>query len=169
MGGLQTRRAALRRYVGLARQKTSTNRRTMPGFRMPWPGSWRLARFLPLRDPARAVLLAQQSVINAPKDDFQTTFGVAHHRAGNWKEAVAALEKSLAKNGSHTGVDCFFLAMAHWRLGEPGQARKYHAQAMEWMGKNDPDDDELRRFRAEADELLGIGKPPAEANSPSRP
>ena len=46
--------------------------------------------------------------------------------------------------------------MAHWQLGDPGQARKWYDQAARWVENNASDDDELRRFRAEAAELLKI-------------
>jgi hypothetical protein len=55
------------------------------------------------------------------------------------------------------GFDWFFLAMAHGQLGEKEQAHKWYAKAMQWMDKNKPQDEELRRFRAEASALLGIG------------
>jgi hypothetical protein len=53
-------------------------------------------------------------------------------------------------------LDFFFLAMAHWQLGEKDEARKYYDKAVAWMDKNKPDDEELRRFRAEAAALLGV-------------
>ena len=46
--------------------------------------------------------------------------------------------------------------MAHWQLGDKNQARKWYDQAVAWMDKNQPKDDELRRFRAEAEELLKV-------------
>jgi hypothetical protein len=52
--------------------------------------------------------------------------------------------------------DGFFLTMAHWQLGHKTEARKWYDQAVHWMEKNKPKDDELRRFRAEAEELLQI-------------
>jgi hypothetical protein len=48
--------------------------------------------------------------------------------------------------------------MAHGRRGDAGRARKWYDQAVEWMEKNQPKDDELRCLRAEAAALLGIGK-----------
>ena len=46
--------------------------------------------------------------------------------------------------------------MAHWQLGEKEAARKWYDQAVAWMDKNQPNNEELRRFRAEAAELLGV-------------
>ena len=60
----------------------------------------------------------------------------------------------LRKGGdSH---DWFFLAMAHWQLGQKDEARKWHDQAVAGMEKRAPQNEELTRFRAEAAQLLGI-------------
>ena len=48
----------------------------------------------------------------------------------------------------------FFLAMAHWQVGEKDKARQWYAKAVAWMDKNKPTDAELTRFRAEAKALL---------------
>jgi hypothetical protein len=61
------------------------------------------------------------------------------------------------RNGGDS-FDWFFLAMAHWQLGDKDQARKWYGQALAWMEKNQPNDDELRRFRSEAEEVLGLKK-----------
>lgn len=50
----------------------------------------------------------------------------------------------------------FFLAMAHQQLGEKQQAREWYDRATEWMDKNEPKNEELRCFRAEAFELLKL-------------
>ena len=50
--------------------------------------------------------------------------------------------------------------MAHWQLGDKKQARQWYDKAVSWMDKNKPQDDELRRFRAEAEALLGIPEKP---------
>ena len=46
--------------------------------------------------------------------------------------------------------------MAHWQVGEKEQARKEYRQAVQWMEKHQPQNEELRRFRAEAAKLLGV-------------
>ena len=38
------------------------------------------------------------------------------------------------------------------------QARNWYDKAVAWMVKNQPQDEELRRFRVEAEELLGVTK-----------
>jgi hypothetical protein len=62
----------------------------------------------------------------------------------------------LGKGGN--SFDWYFLAMAHWQLGKKDESRKWYDQAVEWMEKNQPKNEELRRFRAEAAELLGFEK-----------
>src|SRR5262249_53002423 len=92
----------------------------------------------------------------APKEGtYWNTLGAAYHRVGNWGQAVAALEKSLKFQGDNS-FDLFFLAMARWQLGEKEQARKSFDQAVQWMDKYAPQNEELRRFRSEAEELLGV-------------
>jgi len=114
------------------------------------------------RDPKRAVELANKAVELEPKDgNHWNTLGVAQYRAGDWKAAIAALEKSneLLK-GNDLSFNAFFLAMAHWQLGNKDEARKWYDQAVGWMAKNKPQDEELSRFRAEAETLLKIETKP---------
>jgi tetratricopeptide (TPR) repeat protein len=115
-----------------------------------------------LRDPARAVELAEKALTLAPGEGhIWTDLGQAKYRAGDWKGAIEALQKAIELNKrwrfSEKG---FFLAMAHWQLGHKDQARQWHKEAVEWMDKNRPDwvAEALRRYRAEAEELMGIGK-----------
>jgi hypothetical protein len=85
--------------------------------------------------------------------------GWAHYRAGDWKASIEALEKSCALQVNPKGGDAsrwFFLAMAHWQLGDKDKARMWFDQAAEWTDKKQPKNEELRRFRAEAAELMGI-------------
>jgi tetratricopeptide (TPR) repeat protein len=129
------------------------------------------------RDSGTALRFAQKAVELAPTvGNHWNTLGAAHYRAGEWKAAVEALSKSdeLLK-GQKLGFRAFFLAMAHWQLGEKDKARQWYEKAVQWMEKNLPKNEELRRFRAEAAELLGIEahpaeqekkKPPAEGPSP---
>jgi hypothetical protein len=50
--------------------------------------------------------------------------------------------------------------MALWQLGAREEARTWYDRARPWVQKNAPPNDELRRFRAEAEALLGIKKEP---------
>src|SRR5262249_45393824 len=119
--------------------------------------AWRLAtcKDAKLRDPGRAVQLAKEATTLAPKAaTYWTTLGVAHYRAGHWKVSIEALEKSRELKKDHSS-GYFFLAMAHWQLGNKEETRKWFDKAVQWMEKNQPKNEELRRFRAEAAKLLG--------------
>jgi Flp pilus assembly protein TadD len=120
--------------------------------------AWLLATCadLKLRDPKRAVELAKKAVEIARKEwAGWNTLGAAHYGAGNWKESVTALEKSMELRKGGDSFDWFFLAMAQWQLGEKDQARQWYDRAVQWMNKNQPQNEELVRFRTAA-KLLGI-------------
>jgi WD40 repeat protein len=123
--------------------------------------AWRLATCAEphLRNPARALELARRAVTLAPDEgDFWNTLGAAHYRAGNWTAAAAALHKSIDLRRGGNSFDWFFLALAQWQLGQKDEARKRYDQAVAWMTKYAPHDEDLTRVRAEAAELLGIAK-----------
>ena len=90
---------------------------------------------------------------------FWNTLGVADYRAGQWKDAVEALEKSLQLQKDNAW-DLFFLAMAHWQLGEREAARDDYRKGVAWMEEQKCEDAALVGFRAEAAELLGISVKP---------
>jgi tetratricopeptide (TPR) repeat protein/serine/threonine protein kinase len=107
------------------------------------------------RDPRRAVELAKRAIHLGPKNgNYWNTLGLAQYRAGCFQEAVAALEKSMALRNGGNSFDWFFLAMAHWQLGDKDQARQWYDRAVRWMETNAPQNDELRRFRTEAAQLM---------------
>jgi WD40 repeat protein len=111
------------------------------------------------RDPGRSLELAQKIVRLTPwQGNAWNTLGVAHYRAGDWKAAVAALEKSMELRKGGDGADWFVLAMAHWQLSDKKDARTWYDRAVRWMEKNQPKNEELGRFRMEAEELLKIEK-----------
>ena len=111
-----------------------------------------------IRDEERGLELATLSIRLAPRDsDFWNTLGIAYYRAGNWEEAVNALQKSMELGKGGDVVDWLFLAMAHWRLGHKDEARKWYDQAADDGAEPiGPLRGTLPRFRAEAAELLGV-------------
>jgi tetratricopeptide (TPR) repeat protein len=138
-----------------------------------------------VRNPARAVELARDVVQKAPEKKFAwNTLGAAYSRAGDWNNAISALERSMDMGyGGGVAHDFFFLAMAHWQLGKAAgsgqgaggegekttapeqarhrqEARKWYDRGVAWMETHQPKNEELMRFRAEAAELLGIKEPP---------
>jgi tetratricopeptide (TPR) repeat protein len=115
-------------------------------------------------DPARAVALARKAVELAPKGEgFYNTLGVACYRAGDEKAALAALQKSVELTSGGYAADWLVLAMTHQKLGNRAEARKWYDQAAGWLEKNaqrlgPQDAEEVRRFRGEAEEVLGLNK-----------
>jgi tetratricopeptide (TPR) repeat protein len=127
-----------------------------------------LARYLAtcpdprFRDASQAVDLARKVATKTPNDGaIWNTLGVALYRAGDWQSAVTALEKGMSLRQGEGSGDWFFLAMAHWRLGNKEQARQWHERALRWMAEHRPKDIELGRARAEAARLLHSSDPPA--------
>jgi tetratricopeptide (TPR) repeat protein len=107
------------------------------------------------RDPPRAVELAKKAVELQPQERiYLIVLGAAQYRAGDWKAAKATLEKSTALGQGGDAFAWFFLAMAHWQLDQKEDARRWCGQAVEWMERNNKHNSDLRRFRAEAEELM---------------
>ena len=104
-----------------------------------------------------AVELAKQAVELAPEDGLcWNTFGVAHYRAGQWRDALTALERSTELRKGGDSLDWYFLAMTHQKLGHIDTASDWYDKAVAWMEKNQPSNEELGRFRKEATMLLKI-------------
>ena len=113
-------------------------------------------------DRERAVAFAKRAVELRPDvaNDW-SNLGVAQYRAGNFTDAVAALERAARQKGDGDLYHKCFLAMAYWRLGRRDQARQSYDRCVEWMAKRPAAKNaELRRFRAEAAALLGITEAP---------
>jgi Flp pilus assembly protein TadD len=109
-----------------------------------------------LRDAALAVRLAKKAVAARPlSGNYRNTLGVAHYRNGEDRAAVVELKTAMDLKSGGDSSDWFFLALAHQRSGERGEARAWFDRAVRWMDRHKPIDDELRRFRAEAEAMLG--------------
>ena len=93
---------------------------------------------------------------------------MAHYRRGRWQEAIDELTTAQELNPQGGGATRFFLAMAQWQLGQKEAARRCYGEAVEWMEKNKPQDDELRRFRAKAAELLGVTEEDPQSREPQQ-
>ncbi len=115
-----------------------------------------------LWDPTLAVELAEKALELDPAHSLAlNTLGVAYYRKGKWLKSIEKLNESLAaSNGTSGSSDYFFLAMANWQLGEKQEARDWLDQAKVWMNDNSPQNDELLRFRNEAEALIRAESPP---------
>jgi tetratricopeptide (TPR) repeat protein len=107
------------------------------------------------RDPAGAVALAVKTVeVDPTCSTYWNTLGAAHYRAGNPHATVDALNQAVALSNGGTAFDHLFLAMAHARLGNREEARRWFDLAMIEMDHYPPGHAELRRLRDEARSLV---------------
>jgi tetratricopeptide (TPR) repeat protein len=123
-----------------------------------------------LRDKGKAVVLAQvAATTNKDRAAAWTTLGVTHYQAGSWSEAVQAFERSLTLKDQNENDDFFFLAMAHWQLGNKEQARHWYDKTAQWMENYNLLNGDDHGFRREAEALLGIkDKPKGKKEEPPR-
>jgi tetratricopeptide (TPR) repeat protein len=124
--------------------------------------AWHLATVADsqLRDAATAVIHARKATELQPDNAmYRSNLGVALLRAGDYKAAVEALEKIEEMTKGNTRRSGFVLAMAYWHLDERQKSRQVDEQAARRMDENRQDDEDQRRFRNEAAQLLGIPLP----------
>ena len=90
---------------------------------------------------------------------FWNTLGVCSYRAGRWRTAIDALERSAQLFGdAGVGFNAMFLAMSYWKLGNHAEAERQYETAVRWMRDSQVADEELMRFWREAAEVLGARK-----------
>jgi tetratricopeptide (TPR) repeat protein len=156
----EQRQALAQRYTTLTRALIRAAVRRCPNEAQALNAlAWDLATATegPARDPAQALALARRCVALTPKDGTHwNTLGVACCRARRWKEAVEALTRSVELRQGGDAFDWFFLATAHHHLGNAREARAWYDRAVKWTQTNRPEDEELKRFRAEAAAALGV-------------
>jgi tetratricopeptide (TPR) repeat protein len=121
------------------------------------------------RNPRLAVELANQAIQGEPRfGNCWTALGAAQYREGKWQDARNAFEQALQLDMSgccggtfrwDDAINQFFLAMCCHQLAEPDQARKHYergVQSMKALKPRGEDVGQLRRIRAETEELLKI-------------
>ena len=119
--------------------------------------------FYPPRDASQAVRLAETAVKLAPEyRPHWQTLCIAQYRAGNWQEAVSAMQES-----EKVAVDWdlharLFAAMAYWQMDNKEEAQRLYHETVKKIEENQPLDEELNRFRAEAADSLQVTKEPEE-------
>jgi tetratricopeptide (TPR) repeat protein len=126
-----------------------------------------------VRNPREALQLTEGAVEAKPGDGANwNALGLAEYRSSDWDAAIRALERSVELRAGGDASDWLFLAMAHWQRGEKDKARHWYDKAETWLKQNAGDDKriswlardkpnewDLRRYRAEAAALLGVGGP----------
>jgi serine/threonine protein kinase len=115
------------------------------------------------RDPERAIELGPGCIAEAPGDKRPVVYlGIAHYRAGQWQRAVEVLTESVNLDPERVGegYDKFFLAAAHWRLGNREQARRVFQEAQEWWDRIKTDDEVLHIYHDEITALIESEDPP---------
>lgn len=120
-----------------------------------------------LRNLERGLGLVQRAVSIAPaKSTYQNTLGAAHYRLGQFREAAAALQRSLeASPGQSDAYNLYFLAMCLARLNEFDRARDCFEKAKRWQQSTRLNPYELReltRFCSEADGVISAALRAAE-------
>jgi serine/threonine protein kinase/tetratricopeptide (TPR) repeat protein len=109
------------------------------------------------RNPNRAIEAANRALQRDPTSiRAWQALGIAQYRAGSWQAALEALTKVGDLTDGGDSGEWFFIAMVQWQRGNKEEARRWYQQAVDWMQKHQPADAELRRFRAEAAELLEV-------------
>jgi serine/threonine protein kinase/tetratricopeptide (TPR) repeat protein len=109
-----------------------------------------------LRKPREAVTFAEKAVALVSGEwHFWTTLGAARYRAGAYKAAREAVEKAMALGGGGNSHEWFFLAMAHWKLGNSVESRHWYEKGLRWVvGNRSKETLQLGRLRREAEGLL---------------
>src|SRR5262249_1599545 len=118
----------------------------------------------PVADFQPLVRLEEQFVAKEPKNrHLVRALGMAHHRAGQYEEALRRLSESceLHPEGGNA-YDWFFLAMSHHHLGHADEARVWLEKATQWTEReakkdgNVPWDEQVVRgqMRREAEALI---------------
>jgi tetratricopeptide (TPR) repeat protein/tRNA A-37 threonylcarbamoyl transferase component Bud32 len=117
------------------------------------------------KDLSGAIVAYRKAIELNPKYvEAHSNLGAVHYRAGHGKDAVAALEESMKLRKGGSPYEWYFLAMAHWKLGDKKKAVAWYDRAVQRMAKNPHPNEILRGLHAEATALLGVKgkKGPAE-------
>jgi len=112
------------------------------------------------RDPGRAVASARKAVELAPDNGgfWNTRSAVACYGRATGPRRGRRWRNRCGCAGAVTAFDWFFLAMLHGQQGEAGRGRQVVPAGCRLDGEDGRGTEELRRFRAEAAELLGVSE-----------
>jgi len=92
---------------------------------------------VPLDDLATPLRISAQLVEHDPQNgQHLSTYGALLYRAARYEEAIDRLSAGATTgNPLEMAADWLFLAMAHHRLGHPGEARQWYEKAREWLAE----------------------------------
>jgi tetratricopeptide (TPR) repeat protein len=117
-------------------------------------------------NPEEAIKLAKTATRLAPQEPMGwISLGMACYRRQKWADARKALEQGL-KVGVPGANGLFYLAMAHWQLGDKKEARRCYEEGITWMRRHGQKE---HPRRIEAAQLLDIkNAPTAKDKSPQQ-
>ena len=122
------------------------------------------------RDSARAIVLAQKAASIRPHEGvFWYTLGICLYRSGEFGEAQKACQRgSEMRELPYSPIEeprivvdrdryaGYVLAMSLWQLGNKDKARAVYDATAAWMNEHAPNDEQLKRFSVEAQDLFGL-------------
>jgi serine/threonine protein kinase/Tfp pilus assembly protein PilF len=108
------------------------------------------------RDSAKSIELAQMAVTaQDTQSEYWNTLGVARYRGNKLNDALKALERSCSLGGGGNAFDFFFMAMAHFQLGNTAKAKEYYDKAMEDSKGGTTLIEPIHHLRQEARAMMG--------------
>jgi tetratricopeptide (TPR) repeat protein len=109
------------------------------------------------RDAPLAIQIARKTVEALPENvKLWHALGIGYFQLREYRAALEALRKAKELRIRGNSFDFYYLAMVQHKLGDTVGASKSYQEAVDWMNKNRPGDEELCRLRVEAAALLGI-------------
>jgi tetratricopeptide (TPR) repeat protein len=121
----------------------------------------------PCRDPRRAISFAKRALELAPEDvDSWSTLGMVQVAAANYHEAIQSYETARRYAGGELPLYTRLpLGLAYWHTGDKQRGREIYDQVVQEL-ENKPVPTELRVFRGEVEEAMGIERHDANDQSP---
>ena len=110
------------------------------------------------RDAERSIAYSKEYLQQEPESaDYWNSLGIGYYRAGDFDDAIEALNESIARGGADDARNHYFLAMAHSRRGHEGEAHQWYQRGIAKHKAADADFElDLTNFRREAEKRLGI-------------
>jgi eukaryotic-like serine/threonine-protein kinase len=118
-------------------------------------------------DPRAASRLAAGLTAEVPQNpEYWSLLGAAQVRDGQYEQAAVALKRAISLRRSDHAREEFFLALTYAKTGRMDEANEAYARAAEWLEKNLPQHDELRRLQHEAAAVLEAARSETDGGHP---